>query len=422
MRRSLLFLLITFWTATSWATADSYGYPIADPFLATVAGTPPGFTADLPKKIPFKQGSLTIFEDREVPDALWWAEEFGYSYAVQKDPAPLVFIIAGTGAAHDGTSVQNLAKAYYQAGFHVVGVTSPTHPNFIVSASRTSVPGHVFGDAEDIYRVMEKIWQALEDKVEVTDFFVMGYSLGAFNAAFVTQLDEQRQVFNFKKTLLINPPVRLYGSISLLDRMLQNIPGGIDNFGKFYQTLVEAFTRVYKRTDKLDFSEEFLYLAFQELNFKDEQLAALIGVSFRFFASDLAFTSDVMTDFGYIKPKNVRLTKNTDLTRFSLVSMRLGFTDYYHEYFFPYYREKDPTLTREGLIEQMSLTTIEDYLQSAEKIEVMTNADDLILEPGEIEFFPRVFGDRAKIFPVGGHLGNMEYRDNVAYMISVFKE
>jgi hypothetical protein len=204
--------------------------------------------------------------------------------------------------------------------------------------------------------------------------------------------------------------------------MLQNIPGGVDNFNQFYRTLVEAFTKVYKRTDRLDFNEEFLYLAFQELNFKDEQLAALIGVSFRFFASDLAFTSDVMTDFGYIKPKNVRLTKNTDLTRFSLASMRLGFTDYYHEYFFPYYREKDPTLTRESLIEQMSLTTIEDYLQGAEKIEVMTNADDLILEPGEIEFFPRVFGDRAKIFPVGGHLGNMEYRDNVAYMISVFKE
>ncbi len=422
MKRGLFFLLIIFWTATSWGAADSYGYPIADPFLATVAGTPPGFAADLPEEIPFENDSMRVFEDREVPDALWWAEEFGYSYAVQEEPAPLVFIIAGTGAAHDGTSVQNLAKAYYQAGFHVVGVTSPTHPNFIVSASRTSVPGHVFGDAEDLYRVMEKIWQALEDKVEVTDFFVMGYSLGAFNAAFVTQLDEQRQVFRFKKTLLINPPVRLYGSISLLDRMLQNIPGGVDNFNQFYRTLVEAFTKVYKRTDKLDFSEEFLYLAFQELNFKDEQLAALIGVAFRFFAADLAFTSDVMTDFGYIKPKNVRLTKNTDLTRFSLVSVRLGFTDYYHEFFFPYYREKDPTLTREGLIEQMSLTTIEDYLQGAETIEVMHNADDIILEPGEIEFFPRVFGDRAKIFPIGGHLGNLEYRDNVAYMISVFKE
>jgi hypothetical protein len=74
------------------------------------------------------------------------------------------------------------------------------------------------------------------------------------------------------------------------------------------------------------------------------------------------------------------------------------------------------------LIEQMSLKTIEDYLRGAEKIEVMHNADDLILEPGEIDFFPRVFGDRAKIYPRGGHLGNMLYRDNVAHMIGVFKK
>jgi pimeloyl-ACP methyl ester carboxylesterase len=387
-----------------------------------VVGTPPGLTADLPEKIPFKQGSLTIFEDRVVPDVLWWAEEFGFSYAAQEKPAPLVFIIAGTGAAHDGTTTQKLAKAYYQAGFHVIGVSSPTHPNFVVSASRTSVPGHVFGDAEDLYRAMKRIWETLEDKLEVTDFFLTGYSLGAFNAAFLTRLDDEKQVFKFKKTLLINPPVRLYSSISLLDRMLQNIPGGIDNFSSFYRTLVEAFTRVYKRTDRLVFDDEFLYKAFQELQFEDEQLAALIGAAFRMFASNMAFTSDVMTDFGYIKPKNLRLTKNTDLTKYDEVSVRLGFTDYFHEYFFPYFRAKDPTLTREGLIEQMSLKTIEDYLQGAEKIEVMHNADDLILEPGEIEFFPRVFGDRAKIYPRGGHMGNLEYRDNVAHMIGVFKK
>ncbi len=422
MRRGLLFFVIAVWTTSSWATADSYGYPIADPFLATVVGTPPDFAADLPEEIPLEQDSMTIFEDREVPDALWWADEFEYSYAAQEEQAPLVFIIAGTGADHNGTTMQKLAKAFYQAGFHVVGISSPTHPNFVVSASRTSVPGHAIGDAQDLYRAMKRIWLEIKNKVEVTDFFLTGYSLGAFEAAFVTQLDEDKRAFNFKRTLLINPPVRLYGSISLLDRMLQNIPGGVDNFNKFYEKLIDAFTTVYKRTDRLTFDDDFLYKAFVELKFQDEQLAGLIGVAFRMFASNMAFTSDVMTDFGYIKPKNVRLTKNTDLTRFQIVSMRLGFTDYFHEYFFPYYRAKDPTITREGLIEEMSLTAIEDYLRGAEKIQVMHNADDLILEPGEIEFFPRVFGDRARIFPRGGHMGNLVYRDNVAHMIGVFKE
>ena len=69
----------------------------------------------------------------------------------------------------------------------------------------------------------------------------------------------------------------------------------------------------------------------------------------------------------------------------------------------------------------MSLTSIEDYLRNTDKVEVMTNEDDLILEPGEIDFFRRVFGDRATIYPKGGHFGNLAYRDNVAHMVSVFK-
>jgi hypothetical protein len=61
-------------------------------------------------------------------------------------------------------------------------------------------------------------------------------------------------------------------------------------------------------------------------------------------------------------------------------------------------------------------------LKSASKIEVMHNQDDIILEQGEIDFFPRVFGDRARIYPIGGHCGNMDYRDNVDHMVKVFTQ
>ncbi len=104
------------------------------------------------------------------------------------------------------------------------------------------------------------------------------------------------------------------------------------------------------------------------------------------------------------------------------MSHRLGFTDFFHVYFFPYYKAQDPQTTREKLIEQMSLASIEEYLRTAEKIEVMHNRDDLILEPGEIDFFPRVFGERAKIYPKGGHCGNLKFRDNVAHMVNVFSQ
>jgi pimeloyl-ACP methyl ester carboxylesterase len=424
MRRALALarVLIAFWVTAGGAAAQSYDYPFSDPYVATVVGTPKEYQAELPKQIPIEQHSISIFKDREPPEVFWYDDQLHYSYAVQDGPAPLVFLIAGTGGSYAGEKNRMMARAFYQAGFHVVSLSSPTFMNFIVAASETGVPGHAYQDAEDLYRVMERIWARLKKDVQVTDFYVTGYSLGGFNTAFVTWLDERRKVFRFKKALLINPPVRLYSSISLLDRMTQNIPGGVDNFNRFFERLMKGFSEIYKRSDQLEMGPDTLYRAYKALHLKDEQVAALIGVSFRLSSATLAFTSDVINDFGYIKPKNVHLTKNTSLDVYSRVAHRLGFTDYFHYVFYPYFKAKDPSLTRSGLIEEMSLADMEDYLRGAQKIEVMHNQDDIILQPGEIDFFRRVFGERATIYPKGGHCGNMAYRDNVAHMVGVFKQ
>jgi len=416
-----LLLVACFWAVTGWAATEPYGYPFDDPFVATVVGTPDEYRAKFDIHVPTKRRSLTVFKDREVPDFLFYDAKLRYSYALQKKAAPLVFLIAGTGGSYTGGHISAQAKAFYHAGFHVVSLSSPTVSNFIVAASKTSVTGHAVHDAEDLYHVMELIQAKLLKKTEITDYFLTGYSLCGFNAAFVSMVDEQRKAFNFKRVLLINPPVSLYNSISLLDRMLENIPGGIDNFTSYYNGIVSAFGKVYVRAKRLDFGDDFLYQAYEALDPKNEQLAALIGLSFRFSSAHLAFASDVMTDYGYVKPKNVRFTRNTDPGVYREVVFRLGFTDYFHDYFYPYYKNLDPTLNRHRMVEESSLTHIEDYLRHADHIYVMHNHNDLILEPGEIDFFPRVFGERAKIFPTGGHLGNMEYKDNVEHMVNVFK-
>jgi hypothetical protein len=172
----------------------------------------------------------------------------------------------------------------------------------------------------------------------------------------------------------------------------------------------------------VEFDDEFLYQAFDAVNPNNEELAALIGVSFRISSANLVFTSDLMTNYGFVKPKNVFFTRNSSPGVYGQVSMRIGFTDYFHAYFYPFYHAQDPSLTREKMADEMSLTAIQDYLHKSKKIEVMTNRDDIILAPGQIDFFPRVFGDRAKIYPTGGHCGNMDYPDNVAYMVNVFRK
>lgn len=394
-----------------------------NPYLATVVGTPPELRASVPEHIPLKIRRLPREEGRAIPDALQYGARLDYSYAKQKGPAPLIFVIAGTGAAHDSELTQFLMHAFYAAGFHVVGITSPTYPTFIIAASSTSVPGEQRHDAQDIYAVMQKIWAEIGPDMTATTFYLTGYSMGATNAAFVSLLDEQRKAFNFEKVLLLDPSVQIYNSISKLDRFAENIPGGVDNFDAVFAKIVARIGAKYRNATTVTFTPELVYAAVRDDPPANEELIALIGVSFRLASSALIFTSDVMTNFGFIKPANEILTPNTNLDSYLQVSLRVGLTDYFHEFMWPYYEQAKLTtaLTREQFAQLQSLTSIQSYLAKAHKIGVVSNRDDVILERGEIEFLNDTFGGRAKIYPTGGHLGNLEQREVIDDIVQFFK-
>jgi len=407
---------------STYAFAEGYDYPYTDPYLATVMGTPDSVMAKVPEAIPLKIRKLPRYEGRKIPDALWYGAQLDYSYAVQKGPAPLIFVIAGTGASHDSDKNQFLMRAFYQAGFHVVGITSPTYPTFVIAASTSMVPGEQRDDARDIYAVMQKIWAEIGPKMQVTSFNLTGYSLGATNAAFVSLLDEEKKAFNFRKVLLLNPSVQLYNSISKLDRFLENIPGGVDNFNRMFKRIVNQVGAAYKKSTTVAFSPDLVFDAFKDNPPRDEELAALIGISFRLSSSALVFTSDVMTNYGFIKPANLILTRNTKMDDYTQVSLRVGFTDYFHEYAWPYFQKTTTAKTRSDFALLQSLTSIQDYLISARKIGVVDNRDDVILAPGEVDFLTNTFDTRAKIYPVGGHLGNLKQRETTAYIVDYFRQ
>ena len=407
----------------SGGLACAYNYPFTDRYVATVIGTPVEYAEVLPKEIPLKIDTIKMFPEREVPDILWNFEEMGYSYIQQKGPAPLIFLVAGTGASFHSAKMKNMQKAFYRAGYHVISLSSPTHPSFIVAASTSGVPGHLSEDSADLYRVMQAVWQKLQKKMEVTDFFLTGYSLGAAESAFIAKLDEQEKVFNFRKVLLINPPVSLYNSVLILDEMLAfNIPGGPDNFNAFYQDMVKAFADVYKNGEQVEFNDQFLYQAYKYRKPKsDDPLEALIGIDFRISSENMVFTSDVLTQAGYVVPKGLKLGRHDKRDKYIKVLGRLSFLDYFRGLFLPYFQSKDPNLTEADLIRQMSLRSIEDYLRSSPKFGLIHNEDDIILLPGEIDYLRDLFGDRAQIFPHGGHCGNMAYPDNVKAMVDFFQ-
>lgn len=389
----------------------SYQYPIQNPYAATIIGVPAELKHVDTESPKFDEEILTVFKDRKIPEGFWYEKGLRYGQLLQKRDAPLIYILAGTGADHRSGSMVNLGTAFYRAGFHVVLLPSSTHSNFIISASENYVPGRSKQAAKDLYRVMKMIDARISKETKITDHYLMGYSLGATDAAFTARLDEDQKALNFKKVLLINPPYNLYSSIKRIDTMLYaGLPNGIDGVDAFIDKAMARLASASPTGDPLDFQNERLLIdAYTKYPPSDESLATMIGLAFRLFAANMMFTSDVMTHDGYIFPKNVEYTTGTSLNNYMTVALRTSFMNYFEDVYTKAYLRSDPTLTKETLIEESSLSYLAPYLTNNSKIGLITNKDDFILAPGELDKLKAIFGSNATIFPNGGHLGNLSY-------------
>ena len=413
--RSILIVFLLLMPAFARADDAVYRYPIDDSYAATILGTPQNLRPELSGEVPVK--TMVLETDLKKPEIFFYDHGLRYTAAFQDGKAPLIFLIAGTGGSIRSSKMLALMNNLYRAGFHVVALPSPTSSNFIINASASHVPGNLSEDAVDLYRVMEQIWNVSREHIQVSDFFLAGYSLGGTEAALVAKLDEERKVFDFRRVLMINPSVSLYTSVSRIEGLLDGIPGGPRRVGAFFNQMMAKSTDFYRKGDFVGIDDDFLYAAYQARLLNWNEAGGLIAVSFRIGSAGMIFTSDAMTNVGYVVPKNKVLKNSDSLEDYFWTSLHLSFLDYFNEYFYPYFKSRHPGLSKEELIEALSLKSIEGYLASSAKIGVITNEDDFILAPGELDYLRRVFGPRIKIYPSGGHLGNLEYRDNMAFLI-----
>ena len=413
--RSVLIVFLLLMPAFAWADDAVYRYPIADSYAATILGTPQNLRPECSGEVPVK--TMILETDLKKPEIFFYDHGLRYTAAFQDRKAPLIFLIAGTGGSGKSSKMLALVNNLYRAGFHVITLPSPTSSNFIINASTSHVPGNLTEDAADLYQAMEQIWKVSREHIQVSDFFLAGYSLGGTEAAFVAKLDEERKVFDFRRVLMINPPVSLYTSVSRIEGLLDGIPGGPRRVGVFFNQMMAKSTDFYRKGDFVAIDDDFLYSAYQAQLLDRNEAGGLIAVSFRIGSAGMIFTSDAMTNGGYVIPKNKVLRNSDSLEDYFWTYLHLSFLDYFNEYFYPYFQSRHPGLSKEELIEALSLKSIEGYLASSAKIGVITNEDDFILAPGELDYLQRVFGPRIKIYPSGGHLGNLEYRDNMAFLI-----
>ena len=416
LNRIVLFLILSL-------TAFSYNFPIDDPYSATIIGSATMMTPGVSENIPLKVYEIQIKDKKEIPDVFWYASKFKFSFSKQKNKkAPLIFVLAGTGSDYNAIRVKFMQRIFHDAGYHTIAISSQMSQQFMISASTNVMPGMLIRDNEDIYKAMKLAYNKIKDQVEVTDFYIMGYSLGGTNAAVLSYIDEKEKAFNFKRVFMVNPPVELYDSAVKLDKYLDDYTGGkTEGIEKLLNTtlyrLKGGLTNEYA-----NIGADTIYNIVKGDILSDAEKKAYIGLAFRLTSNDLNFISDFITK-SHVYTKNPdKVNKYTNMKEYFKAVNFATFEDYVNKVGFPYYKKYNKDFSIEDLKREASLRVIEDYLRTSPKIAAVTNADELILNEKDINYLKDVFKDRLVIYPKGGHCGNMFYKENVDVMVKFVNE
>ena len=415
--RIFLALILTLLLPLAQAGAQEPPYPFDDPYQATVFGTPAQLGYVVAKPVRTKVRAIRV-EGRVVPDVFSYSRDMLFTTAIQDHPAPLLFLIAGTGAEHDSGKMRFLTQVFFEAGYHVAALSSPTHMNFVVSASEHAVPGYVPLDVADLNRVMGWVREELVKECEITGYDVAGYSLGGVHAAFLAERDERTHEFGFRRALMLNPPVSIYRSVTRLDSWLTGENLGRVTVHRQIQDYIDRFSDYYLHADVTDLDDDFLYEMITDIGLTQRDFKTLIGAAFRVSSASMIFTSDVCLQAEYpVPPDRYPLRTGDSLLPYARQAFNISFEHYVDEYLVPYLQYLDPAATREEAVRRSSLESIREWLEQTDTVRVVTSRDDVILAEGDVAFLEQVFGGRATFLDHGGHCGNMMHPAYVRAML-----
>lgn len=395
---------------------------LADPaaLRATVYGTPPEDIAPLPERVPLQEINIKLPWARPLPAVLWFDGRLRVWLSVQPGPAALVIVIPGTGSDGNSSKLSTLRAVLYGAGYHVLTMPSPTFPGFIASASSTGVAGDLMQDGRDLYASAQAIIAHLPRGVRITDIDVIGYSLGAANAAIVKSLDASEHRLKIHRAVMINPPVSMFASIDRLDRLFaQSIGAGDAAIDRFYRRIYVRLANFYRASERIHIEDTDLLAAAGAVLRTDADFSAVIALTFRLALMDVFYAGDLYAGTGVvIDPRHP--PQPGDSTQQIANELRdKPFSEYFDRVFVPYYLAHRPGSTRESLIAENRLSVIGESLRTDTDYYALTNSDDVILDRDELEWLRRTMGSRIAVYDHGGHLGNLADRQQAADMLQM---
>jgi ABC-type transporter lipoprotein component MlaA len=386
---------------------------------ATVFGTAPQDLAAMPQSVPLREINTALPWAQPVPEVFWFDRKLRAWFSAQDHPAPLAVVISGTGSDGNTSNIAILRAALYGAGYHVLTLPSPTFPGFIVAASSTGVAGDLRQDSRDLYAAMQQIIAHLPHRIRITDIDVLGYSLGAANAAVIKAIDATEGKLNIHRAVMINPPVGLFASIDRLDKLFDaSIGPGDAGIDKLYRTLYAGLANYYRASEKVQIGTDVLAAAGSVLK-TDADFSAAIALTFRIALINVFFAGDMYARTGVVVDPKHPPRVGDSLEEIAHTLRDKPFSEYFWKVFAPYYLARRPGATPGSLLADSRLDIIGDSLRNNPDYYAQTNSDDVILDKPELAWLQATLGERIAVYDHGGHLGNLGERQQIADMLDM---
>jgi hypothetical protein len=430
VEKACIFAFLGFWLAGFAAagvpevhfpdTGPPTGLADSAALRATVYGTPPQDLARVPETVPLQEINIALPWKPPVPEVFWFNRRLRAWFAEQDKPAPLAILISGTGSDGNTAKISMLRATLYGAGYHVLSLPSPTFPGFIVAASSTGVAGDLRQDSRDLYAVMQQIIAHLPRRIRITDIDVLGYSLGAANAAVVKSIDETEGKLKIHRVVMINPPVSLFGSINRLDELFAVSIGptdaGIENL---YRKLYIRLANYYRASEKVHIDSTDVLAAAGSVLKTDADFQAAIALTFRIALINVFFAGDMYAHTGVVVDPKHPPRVGDSLEQITRTLRDKPFSEYFEKVFAPYYLARRPDATPQSLLADSRLDIIADNLRNNPDYFAQTNSDDVILDKAELAWLKETLGERIVVYDHGGHLGNLGDKRQIADMLDM---
>lgn len=319
-----------------------------------------------------------------------------YSLWLQREPAPLVFLLPGIGAHRRSGIAVAVAELAWSRGWSVVALSSAFQPEVQLTALRAPYPGYAPHDAADLRAALLAIRADLERwrPGRVGAASLLGLSLGAAHALHLASQPEAPGALRFERVVAVNPPVDFLRAARRFDEFFD---------APLRWPAEERDARV------LEIGKKALALldgdvADPRLPFDRIESEFLIGLNGR------DAVHNAMVAIRRATGRSVRLEPELDPKRGWLLKEvnASSFDAYVRHLVLPHFLASEgPDASVESLLAASGLREIGPGLAADPRVFVITNADDFLLAPEDVTWLRETFGARAIVFPQGGHLGNL---------------